>query len=558
MIQILWGFLFSFLAGCVFAPVIITLVKKLKAKQTILHYVEAHKQKQGTPTLGGLIFLLSTTVAFFVFSNGQAQIAIVALAVFLCYGLLGFLDDFIKVKTHKNLGLRAYQKIIGQVGIAVLIAWFVYENQYMGGSMFLPWGFMMVDIGWVIIPFVIFTFLAMTNSANLTDGLDGLAGGVSFVSLIGFTVIILLTKDFLLTRPKICVSIKNKATNFFISENLKEVVMESGVITIEGYAFAGCKKLTDITIPLSVTTIEAYAFYGCESLNTGLKFAESVAPPSVPTLVIGGYVFAECTSMSSFYVPNHVRLIGGYRTGGSTNTGHTFENCINLKTFTFSDDALIATIEEYTFSNTKIEEITLPQSMETLADYAFANCSELKRIVVGREIGAGISTATSAGNNMFEGISNPQLKIYVPSSTYDVYAANKGWNVKTVIKNNVTPDGMFAYEQDDTGGSYVTLTDYRGTEEIVTIPRIVTIQGRDYYVSAIGKYFGNGKIKKIVFESDSFVTSIADYAFSSCTALEEIHLPDSITAKRRRIARELGIRRYRNKCGRTYDYRSRR
>jgi len=130
--------------------------------------------------------LLPSTIISCCFFSGQAKLAVVALGVMLGFSLLGFLDDFIKVYTHKNLGLRAYQKIIGQLGIGLIVALFVYFNV---GSVLSLANFS-VDISWGMIPFVIFVLLSMTNSANLTDGLDGLAGWTSFVMLTGLGVIL--------------------------------------------------------------------------------------------------------------------------------------------------------------------------------------------------------------------------------------------------------------------------------------------------------------------------------------------------------------------------------
>ncbi len=186
MYRMIIAFLLSFSVGILLAPIVIWIVKKVGARQNILHYVSLHMKKEGTPTMGGLIFLIPATFVSCTFFRGQAQFALVALAVMLGFGLLGFLDDFIKVHTHKNLGLRAYQKIVGQFGISIIVAIFVWQN----GGTILNFAGINLDLSWGIIPFTLFVLLAMTNSANLTDGLDGLAGWTSLIMLAGLGVIL--------------------------------------------------------------------------------------------------------------------------------------------------------------------------------------------------------------------------------------------------------------------------------------------------------------------------------------------------------------------------------
>lgn len=183
-------------------PFVIFASKKFKASQTILHYVEAHKSKDGTPTMGGLIFIVAIMFSFCFFTK-NFQLAVVSIAVMLAYGILGFLDDFIKIKFKQNLGLKPYQKVIGQVGIATIIAFYVYYSNLIGSTLIVPFTNISINLGWGIIPFVIFVYLAVVNSVNLTDGLDGLAGGVSASYLIGFIGILLIYSKNALTATEV-------------------------------------------------------------------------------------------------------------------------------------------------------------------------------------------------------------------------------------------------------------------------------------------------------------------------------------------------------------------
>ena len=185
-----------FLIGLALALVlgfpILFLCKKLHISQTILHYVDKHMGKSGTPTMGGWIFILPACIAPFFFFKGQIYNAVLILLVFLGYGLLGFMDDFIKIRGHKNEGLKPYQKIIGQVGLSLIISFYTYFKL---GSTLNLFG-LELDLGIFIIPFIIIFFVAVTNSVNLTDGLDGLAGGVSFVFLLIFGIILVIISGF--------------------------------------------------------------------------------------------------------------------------------------------------------------------------------------------------------------------------------------------------------------------------------------------------------------------------------------------------------------------------
>lgn len=189
MIVPLIAFLVSFTVALMLMPTIIKILKNISATQTILGYVENHKDKNGTTTMGGVVFMLTTLIVSFCFIKFNLS-WIICLLVSIFYGVLGLMDDYIKIKYKQNMGLRAYQKIIGQLGIAVIFAIYVYFST--SGVIFLPFINTNINLGFWIIPLVILVLLATTNSVNLTDGLDGLAGNVTAFYLVFFTLILFL------------------------------------------------------------------------------------------------------------------------------------------------------------------------------------------------------------------------------------------------------------------------------------------------------------------------------------------------------------------------------
>lgn len=188
LIRFFLALITALVVGIVIGFPILALCRKLKFSQTILHYVDKHSAKSGTPTMGGLIFICSTIFATLFYIRGQAFWTILSLLIMLCYGMLGFLDDFIKIRFHQNEGLKPYQKIVGQVGISFIVAMYVYFNV---GSTLDFFG-LTLDLGLFIIPFIMIFFVAVTNSVNLLDGLDGLCSGVSGAYLLFFGVILAL------------------------------------------------------------------------------------------------------------------------------------------------------------------------------------------------------------------------------------------------------------------------------------------------------------------------------------------------------------------------------
>lgn len=178
-----YSFLAAFAVTVALAPIVIYCSRKFKLRQTVLHYVSEHKSKSGTPTLGGIAFLIGSSLATLLF--GRSSLSLLCLVVFIGYGVIGFLDDYIKIKYKRNEGLKPYQKIVFQLLIAIIVSIAAYKRNIKISLIFDEF-----DFGLFAIPFNVFVFLAFTNSVNLTDGLDGLASTVTLISMTAMGIIV--------------------------------------------------------------------------------------------------------------------------------------------------------------------------------------------------------------------------------------------------------------------------------------------------------------------------------------------------------------------------------
>ncbi|MDD3831926.1 MAG: phospho-N-acetylmuramoyl-pentapeptide-transferase [Clostridia bacterium] len=179
------------MVGIVINNIVLSLLRKAKAGQEVLKYVTEHQSKSGTPTMGGIGIIITLLMCCPLFIRNNSRLACLTLLVTLAYGIVGLLDDYIKVKRHQNEGLKPYQKIMMQLSIAIIIAVFCYRDSIVGHTLVLPYGHD-IDISYWIIPLNIFIFLAVTNGVNLTDGLDGLASWTTIAYMLGTSALIAL------------------------------------------------------------------------------------------------------------------------------------------------------------------------------------------------------------------------------------------------------------------------------------------------------------------------------------------------------------------------------
>ncbi len=192
----IFAIMIGFLTSAALGLFLIPALKKLRIGQRISIFVgDSHRKKEGTPTMGGLIFIIPTVLAtlYLLLSNKVSYTSNlgIVLLVFLGYAAIGFLDDFLSIRKGNNEGLSAYQKLFMQVLIAIGFFYIYMKN---GGQTSFVVGMLGIDLelGWLYGLLILFVLVGASNAVNLTDGLDGLAGGLSAIAFIAFSLISLM------------------------------------------------------------------------------------------------------------------------------------------------------------------------------------------------------------------------------------------------------------------------------------------------------------------------------------------------------------------------------
>lgn len=189
ILGLMLGFVLALISGFILIP----LLKKLYIGQSVSHLINArHLKKDGTPTIGGLIFIIPTILImlllYFRKSVDLSPNLIILMFVFLSYGLLGFVDDFLKVRYHNNKGLPTLVKLALQTVIAIVF-YIIFKNNGGESTLVITSLGLNINLGWAYGLFILLVLVGTTNAVNITDGLDGLAGGLSALAFMAYGVI---------------------------------------------------------------------------------------------------------------------------------------------------------------------------------------------------------------------------------------------------------------------------------------------------------------------------------------------------------------------------------
>ena len=186
--KVIIAFVLSLGVSLLLGPLIIPMLHKLKFGQNIREEgPKNHLKKAGTPTIGGLIFITSTIVSMIIMRYKPSDEGMIVMYGMLAFGLIGFLDDMLKIIHKHNEGLTSKQKFLLQLLFSVVAAWYGYT--VIGTKISVLFTNVQVNLGWFFVPFVMFYFVALTNAVNLTDGLDGLNTSVTIIVMIFFALV---------------------------------------------------------------------------------------------------------------------------------------------------------------------------------------------------------------------------------------------------------------------------------------------------------------------------------------------------------------------------------
>lgn len=197
--KVIFPVLIAFAITAVLGPVVIPVLRRLKIGQTEREELKSHLKKAGTPTMGGLMILAGIIVTCLIYMKDYPKI-IPILFVTMGFGIIGFLDDYLKVVLRRSDGLLPWQKMLGQIVVTAVFIFYMVKYSDISLKMLVPFtgGFengIYLDLGWLAIPVMFLAIIGTVNGANFTDGLDGLASSVTVLIATFFTVVAIGTNS---------------------------------------------------------------------------------------------------------------------------------------------------------------------------------------------------------------------------------------------------------------------------------------------------------------------------------------------------------------------------